>query len=127
MEDVRTQPALMRVPAVDITPLAEVVKTTPGLRLELLNCTSNISVEQYRAAFAAGDVYTEISMVEGIAGLARLVHQIPLQRVLFGSYYPFFHFESALLKVQESGLDEASQRAICEDNAQRLQMRGSAP
>ena len=120
MEDVRTQPPLLRVPPVDITALVDVVKSTPGLRLELLNCTSSISKEQYRAAFSAGDVYAEISMVEGIAGVGRLVHEIPLPRVLFGSYYPFFYFESALLKVQESGLDEAPQRAICEDNARRL-------
>ena len=40
MEDARTQPPLMRVPAVDIAPLADVVKSTAGLRLELLNCTS---------------------------------------------------------------------------------------
>jgi predicted TIM-barrel fold metal-dependent hydrolase len=59
-------------------------------------------------------------MVDGIAGLARLGQEIPLQRVLFGSYYPFFYFESALFKMQESGLDEASQKAICEDNARRL-------
>ncbi len=120
MEDVRTQPPLMRVPPVDITPLADVVKSAPGLQLELLNCTSNISKEQYRAAFSSGDMYAEISMVEGIAGVGCLVHEIPLPRVLFGSYYPFFYFESALLKVQESGLDEASQKAICEDNARRL-------
>ena len=150
MEDVRTQPPLLRVPPVDIAPLAEVVTNTPGLRLELVNCTSIISKEHYRAALSAGDVYLEISMVEGIAGVGRLVHEIPLPRVLFGSYYPFFYFESALLKVQESGLDEASQKALCEDNARQLmgpaasgsffrvsparpaetttsQMRGSAP
>jgi uncharacterized protein len=120
MEDVRTQPPLMRVPPVDIAPLAAVVKNAPGLRLELLNCTSNVSSEHYRAAFSAGDVYAEISMVEGIAGVGRIVHEVPLPRVLFGSYYPFFCFESALLKVQESGLDEASQKALCEDNARRL-------
>ena len=120
MEDVRTQPPLLRVPPVDIAPLAEVVKSTPGLRLELVNCTSNISKERYRAALSAGDVYAEISMVEGIAGVGRLVHEIPLPRMLFGSYYPFFYFESALLKVQESGLDEAAQKALCEDNARRL-------
>jgi predicted TIM-barrel fold metal-dependent hydrolase len=120
MEDVRTQSPLLHVPPVDIAPLVNVVKSTPGLRLELLNCTSNISRAQYRAAFSAGDVYVEISMVEGIAGVGRLVHLIPLPRVLFGSYYPFFYFESALLKVQESGLDEAPQRAICEDNARQL-------
>lgn len=120
MEDARTQPLLMRVPPVDIAPLADVVKATPGLRLELLNCTSNIEMEQYRAALAASDVYAEFSMVDGIAGVARLVHEFPLQRVLFGSYYPFFYFESALFKVQESGLDESSKNAICAANARQL-------
>jgi predicted TIM-barrel fold metal-dependent hydrolase len=120
MEDVRTQHPLMRVPPVDITPLPNVVKSTPGLRLELLNCTSNIDRKQYEAALGAGDVYTETSMVEGVAGIARYIRSVRQARVLFGSYYPFFDFESALLKMQESGLDEASQKAICEDNARRL-------
>ena len=120
MEDVRTQHPLMRVPAVDITPLADVVKSTPGLRLELLNCPSNTIRKGARAALAAGDVNVEISMVESVAGVARLVHDIPLTRVLFGSYYPFYDLESALLKMQESGLDEVSQKALCEDNARRL-------
>jgi predicted TIM-barrel fold metal-dependent hydrolase len=122
MEDERTQSPLMRVAPVDISPLAEVVKSTPGLRLELLNCTSHLNREQFRAALDAGEVYTDISMVERVAGLARYVRNIPLSRVLFGSYYPFFDFESALLKVQESGLDEAAQKAICEDNARRLML-----
>ena len=110
------------LPPVDISPLADVVKSMPGLRLELLNCTSTLNREQFRAALDAGDVYTEISMVEGVAGVGRYVRSIPLSRVLFGSYYPFFDFESALLKVQESGLDEAAQKAICEDNARRLML-----
>jgi hypothetical protein len=33
-------------------------------------------------------------MVEGVAGVGRLVGEIPLKRVLFGSYYPFYYFES---------------------------------
>ncbi|HMD83400.1 MAG TPA: amidohydrolase family protein [Terriglobia bacterium] len=127
MEDERTQSPLMRVSAVDITPLAGVVKLVPGLRLELLNCHSNIGREEFRSVLAAGDVYAEISMVEGVAGVGRLVHESPPPRMLFGSYYPFFDFESALLKLQESGLDEASQKAICEDNARRLMARRGSP
>lgn len=123
MEDPRTQLPLMRVPPLDIAPLANVVKKTPGLRLELLNCPSHISKEEFRALLDAGDVYSEISMVEGVAGLSRLVNHVPLPRVLFGSYYPFFYFESALIKVQESGLDEAAQKAICEDNAREMLRR----
>lgn len=120
MEDQRTQSPLMRISPVDITPLAGVVHDTPGLRLELLNRTSHISQEQFRAALTAGDVYTDISMVEGVAGVARFIQEVPLPRVLFGSYYPFYDFESALLKIQESGLDEGSQKDICEGNARRL-------
>ena len=120
MEDVRTQPPLMRVPPVDIAPLAGVVKSTPGLRLQLLNCTSNIGREEYQGVLAAGAAGMEISMVDGVACVARLAQEIGLERVLFGSYYPFFYFESALLKMQESGLDEASQKAIGEGNARRL-------
>jgi len=120
MEDERTQSPLMRISPVDITPLAEVVINTPGLRLELLNRASHISQEQFRAVLAAGDVYTDISMVEGVAGVARFIQEIPLPRVLFGSYYPFYDFESALLKIQESGLDEGSQKDICDGNARRL-------
>ena len=95
-------------------------KATPGLRLELLNCTSQIAREEYAAALASGEVSMDISMVEGVAGLARLVRQAPLARVLFGSYYPFFYFQSATLKMKESGLAEASQTAICVENARRL-------
>ena len=120
MEDPRTQSPLARVPAVELAPLMGVVKSTPGLRLELLNCTSQIGREEYAAALASGDVSMDISMVEGVGGLARLVRQVPLSRVLFGSYYPFFYFESAVLKVQESGLEEASQKAICTENGRRL-------
>jgi predicted TIM-barrel fold metal-dependent hydrolase len=120
VEDPRTQSPLLRVPAVELAPLAAAVKATPGLRLELLNCTSQIGREEYAVALASGDVSMDISMVEGVAGLARLVRQVPISRVLFGSYYPFFYFESAVLKVQESGLDDASQKAICVENARRL-------
>ena len=120
MEDTRTQHPLMRVPSVDIAPLATVVKNTPGLRLELLNCTSNIDRERYEAALGAGEVYTETSMLEAVAGVARYIRTVPLSRVLFGSYYPYFYFESALLKMRESGLNETTQKVIFEDNARRL-------
>ena len=120
MEDTRTQSPLMRVPVVDLRPLANAVKSVPGLRLELLNCTHRIDQNDYAAVIGAGDVYMDISMVEGVAGLACLAPEVPISRVMFGSYYPFFYFESAALKVQESGLDEDPVKAICEANARRL-------
>ncbi|MGH9427881.1 MAG: amidohydrolase family protein, partial [Terriglobia bacterium] len=60
------------------------------------------------------------SMVEGVGAVARLIEQVTLDRVLFGSHSPFFYFESAELKVQEGGLSETQKRAILEGNAKRL-------
>jgi uncharacterized protein len=59
-------------------------------------------------------------MVEHVGGVTRLAEQVSPARVLFGSYYPFFYFGSALLKVQEAGLSQAEQTAIYETNARRL-------
>lgn len=120
MEDMRTQSPLMQVPNVELAPLGDVVKSTPGLRLQLVNCASQIDPAKYDAALGSGDVSMDISMVEGVEGVGRLTRRVSLAKVLFGSYYPYFYYESALLKVQESGLDEAAEKAVCQDNARRL-------
>lgn len=120
MEDVRTQHPLVRVPPVELSPLADLVKNNPGVRLELLNCTPIIGVEQLQPISSAGEVYFEFSMVEGIGGVARLAERVSLERVLFGSNYPLFYFESALLKMQESGLPESRRNALFQENARRL-------
>jgi predicted TIM-barrel fold metal-dependent hydrolase len=65
-------------------------------------------------------VCLDISMVEGVEGVSRLLERVSPERVLFGSYYPFFLFEAALLKMKESGLTEERQRAVFEGNARGL-------
>lgn len=121
MEDERTQHPLMRVPPVDVIPLADLVKSEPGLRLVLLNWAPALGSRQLQTTLAsAGEVYFDISTVEGIGGVARLVKEIPLERVVFGSHCPFFCFESALLKMQESGLTEAEKNRLFKENARRL-------
>jgi hypothetical protein len=120
MEDERTQHPLMRVPPVDLTTLADLVKSVPEVRLVVLNCNPRVKLEQLRPVSSAGEVYFDFAMVEGIGGVARLAEQVSLRRVLFGSNYPLFYFESALLKVQESGLPEVQKNALFGENARRL-------
>lgn len=119
MEDERTQHPLVRVPPVDASGLADTVAGIPGLRLMLLNGPGPLT-QGAALKLAAAGVSFDIAMLEGMAGVARLIGQIGLERVLFGSHAPFFTWESARLKVTESGLDRAAEHAVLAGNAQRL-------
>ena len=120
MEDTRTQHPLMRVPPVDLLPLAQVLKSQPEARVMLLNWWPAIRVQQIGALAGIGTLYFDFAMLEGIEGVARLVEQVPPERVLFGSNFPLFNFEAAVLKMQESGLPEVTKAMLFEGNARIL-------
>ena len=86
----------------------------------LINCSPALRDSQLQPMLAAGEAYCDISMVEGIEGVGRLVGRVSPRKVLFGSDFPLFYFESALLKVQESGLPESEKDALREGNARQL-------
>ena len=119
MEDPRVQHRLMQVPDVNTKPLAELVKSRPGLRVVLLN---NMKVQDRELASlsATERVWFDISMREGVGGLGRLVQAVPVSRVLFGTHLPLFSLESALFKLQEGGLTDDQRQAIEHTNAQQL-------
>ncbi len=122
MEDTRTQFPLMLVPPVDPAPLSELIPRIPRLQLVLLNAgywaeDTNPGVLEI---IKADTVYFDIAMNEGVGGLARLISAISPARVVFGSHYPFFYFESALLKVRSAGLPRDQELALYERNARSL-------
>jgi uncharacterized protein len=117
MEDERTQSPMVRVPPVNPAPLAAFLKQSPQSRLVVLN---GGRMPQARELSAAGEVYFDIAMVEGVGGVTRLMAEVSSRRVAFGSHFPFFYFESAVLKVKEAALPEEQAQAIREGNARRL-------
>ena len=123
MEDERTQNPLVRVSEVPLAPLVDLIGKVPRLKLQILNARA-LTPGLLTKFAAAGNVYCEFSITEGVYGLARLVEQAP-DRVVFGSRFPFFYFESSLLKLQEAGLNEEQRRAILSGNAARLLAGGA--
>jgi len=120
MEDERMMHPLLRVQQVDPKPLAAVLKEVPGARLVLLNATGKLSGQPLKDVTNAGQVFVEISTLEGVGGISNLLTQIPANRILFGSHAPLFYFESAVFKLKESMLDSDSLRLISRGNAERL-------
>jgi predicted TIM-barrel fold metal-dependent hydrolase len=127
MEDTRTQFPLMPVPPVDPAPLVDIIPRMPQLNLVLLNAGywAGARTPGVRAITRAGNAYFDIAMDEGVGGLERLIAETSPSRVLFGSHYPFFYFESALLKVWSAGLPRDQEMALYEGNARSLLDRAS--
>jgi len=117
VEDERTQHPLMRVPPVDLSPLPDVLKAEPKARVIILNSDPLQNVDTLQKLLSAGNIYFDISMVERVGGVARLAQKASIKRVLFGSHYPLFYFDSALLKIRVSGFRETETQSFLEGNA----------
>ena len=120
MEDVRTHHPLMRVPTLDVTSLDSLIRRHPRVRLVILNGSDTITPSAAATLATIGEVYFDISHAEQIGALDQLVRTVPYERLLFGSHFPFFNLESALLKFRESELGVAVTTAIQSGNAAKL-------
>jgi hypothetical protein len=119
MEDERTLHPLVNVPPTSTAPLVDMLKQFPNTRLQLLNAFRTLK-ETATDPLASLGVGFEIAMLEGTGGMDKLLKQLPLSNLCFGSYSPVFYLESAKLKLQESELDRVQAKAICSDNALQL-------
>jgi len=120
MEDERTQHPLLKVPAVETTPIVKLLPRFPRLRIVLLNSLRTLRSAGLKRLATAGRVWFDIAMQEGVGGVGKLAKTVPVDRVLFGSYAPFFYFESARLKITEAALTEKQTAAILRGNAGKL-------
>jgi predicted TIM-barrel fold metal-dependent hydrolase len=120
MEDDRTRHPRLSPPSVDAAPLAKLVGKVEGLRLILLNAGKAMSADQAADIVRAGDVLVDLAMVEGLEAVAKWVEAIGPDRLVLGSYAPFFYPESATLKLVESGLPESLLEKVRSANAAKM-------
>lgn len=119
MEDDRTQNPLLRVPPVDLSPLPKALEAVPGARVMLLNWQRSSGGKPALLMLKDTNVLFDLAMVELILGIETLLEELPVERIVFGSYAPVFYFEAAKLKLQESALDGKQMNAITHGNAAR--------
>jgi hypothetical protein len=118
-EDDRTQHPLAKAPPTDTMPLPALLKKFPQARVQLLNAFRTLRGKPVLELAALG-VRFEIATLESVEGVGHLLKQLPPDRLCFGSHAPFYYFESAKLKLQESDLTPAQLAAVSHDNARKL-------
>jgi hypothetical protein len=120
LEDDRTHNPVLTVAPVNPAPLPDLLAKVPAARVMLLNASSRVlaAASPLLARLAKSGVYFEISCLEGVAGVGALLAKHPALRLCFGSHTPYFYFEAALLKLQESALSPAQLAAVGHGHAQ---------
>lgn len=115
IEDERTQHPLVKMKPVDLRPLPAALQRVSGARVMVLNASRAMSM----TALQNCPVWIDFAMLEGVGGVENLLRDWPLEKLVFGSHAPFFYWESARLKLQESDLSAKQLAAITHENARR--------
>jgi predicted TIM-barrel fold metal-dependent hydrolase len=118
-EDDRTQLPLAKAAPTDLAPLPALLKQFPTARVQLLNAFRTLRGKPVLDLAALGARF-EIATLEGVEGVGKMLQQLPADRLCFGSHAPFYYFESAKLKLQESILSESQLAAVASANARQL-------
>jgi len=119
LEDDRSHNPVLTAAPVAAAPLADLLAGLPAARIMLLNATTRILApgNPLLTRLGRAGVLFEIATVEGVEGIARILGKLPELRLAFGSHTPYFYFESALLKLQESALTPEQLAALAHGHA----------
>jgi len=128
MEDERVHHVAIDVPLVNVAPLVELMKRVPQARVQLINSAGPLLGNNVSALVRETQVSFDIAATESNGGVGRLIEgkntsyrgAIPVERLLFGSYAPFFPCESALLKLFESPLSLEQIEKLMNSNARHI-------
>lgn len=121
LEDARTQHPLVQVKPVDLKPLPALLQACPKARVMLLNANATMVTTALRGLQG---LWMDFAMIEGVGGVEALLKTWPAEKLCFGSYAPVFYWESARLKLVESGVEGAVLAAALRGNAHAAQLVG---
>jgi len=120
VQDTRSHHPLMKVPDVSVTDVIEVAKALPEVKIVLGGVKWHEATSQTANIKSLPNLWLDISHVEVVDGLRRLIDVYGTERILFGTHAPFFYVRSAIIKLNEAQLSHEERETITRRNAERL-------
>ncbi len=118
MYDERLHHARCLVPPVTVTEAGTIARRFPEVAIVLCNIkTAEINAIAEDLG-SLPNLYVEISNLEGIGAVEKLVAEIGAGSIVFGTHAPYQYMEASLLKMRESVLAAEDSAAILYKNAQ---------
>ncbi|MFA6104605.1 MAG: amidohydrolase family protein [Victivallaceae bacterium] len=117
VEDERSHHPLCQIPAVPVADIVKLAGKYPSLPVvclcpyfaELVPLTSNTE-----------NVYVDISFVETMNTMTRVLRDVPAEKILFGSHTPFLYTRAATMKTEYAEIDKKTLTLITETNAKKV-------
>jgi predicted TIM-barrel fold metal-dependent hydrolase len=122
IEDPRTQPPTAIYPSPHPGPLVELLPRIPNAKVVLLNFFRSFGYNRVLLVRLANlpQVSFDMATVEGVDAVRGVLESVGSIRLLFGSLAPYYNFDSARLKMQESELSPQQIAAIRHGHATSL-------
>ena len=119
VHDTRAQHPLMQAPDAPVGDVLAAAQQSPRARLVAGGIKWGEVTGRAGDILACPNLSVEVSQVEHWEGLRGLIRRGLMERLLFGSFAPFFYVRSAILKLEEAGLTPEEREAITRGNAER--------
>ena len=129
LEDTRVQHPIVASREISFEPIVDVMKKNPKAKVQLLNWNDHVNNDLLIKLVSETTAMFDIAWLESTGGLGRLIDgnswfgkrsPVPVERIMFGSYAPFFPPESALMKLFESPLTLAQMKSVMNINANQF-------
>jgi len=126
LEDTRVQHPIVASREISFEPILDVMKNNSKAKLQLLNWNDYVNDELLKKFVLETKVTFDIAWLESTGGLGRLIDgnswfglrtPVPVERIMFGSYAPYFPLESAMMKLFESPLTLERMKSVMNINA----------
>ncbi len=117
IEDERTQLPSMRVNSLNADDIIRFAQKHP---VNKIICLCLDYGEAVKILKATENVFADISYMDGVNVLPRLLQQVSAERVLFGSHTPFLYTASARMKMMYEEISPQERKKICSGNISTL-------
>ncbi len=120
IQDIRSHHPLMQIPDVRVTDVIEVAEVLPEVHIVLGGIKWAEATSQAAKIKPLPNLWLDISHIETVDALRRLIDVYGTERILFGTHTPFFYVRSAIIKLNESQLSAEERERITRRNAEKL-------
>ena len=120
VNDTRSHHPLMQVPDVPVADIIAAAEKTQQVNIVMGGIKWGEAQGNVAKITALPNLWLDISQMETMDGLRRMIDACGVERLLFGTHAPFFYIRSAIIKLDEAQLSAEERECIAKRNIETM-------